>query len=224
MLKKLLYSAALLTVAGFSNAASITVTASVPLQSTDFDEVVSVAKFDDMGGDRVLNSVTFMLEGLLDGDAFLENLDAEPALIDVSLSSTITLSELVTNNTLVITLPTANAQFAASEYDGTTDFDGPSGTQISGLNNTQTEMETFTDAATLAIFTGAGDTIDLNLNAVATSFASGAGNLITQFRTDAGGNISVIYDYMETPVTAPAHIAILGLGLLAFARIRNAKN
>lgn len=220
MLKKLLCGVALLSMAGFSSAASITVTAAVPLQTTNFDEVVSVAKFDDMGGDRVLNSVTFVLEGLLNGDASLESLDAEPTIIDVSLSAEITLSELVTNTTLVITVPSDTAQFAATEYDGTTDFGGSSGTQIFGLNNMQTEMETFTDTTTLAQFTGTGETIDLNLGAVATSFATGAGNLLTQFRTDAGGNISIIYDYMERPVNAPAHIALLGFGLLAFARLR----
>ncbi len=222
MLKKLLCGATLLCAASFANAGSMTVSAAVPLQTTNFDAVVSVAKFDDMGGTKQLESVTFSLEGFLLGNARLESLDAEPSLVTTTLSVTLTLSETVTDNTLVITIPSLDEVFAASAYDGSTDFGGTSGITYEELTASQTESETYTDAMTLAMFTGL-DTIDLNLNALATSFASGAGNLITQFSTSAGGNIEVTYVYDDVPVSAPAHLALLGLGLLAFAGYRKAK-
>ena len=118
-----------------------------------------------------------------------------------------------------------NEVFNATSFDGDIDFGGTSGITYQDLTATQTESETFTDASTLALFSGAGS-IDLNLNALATSFASGAGNLITQFNTSAGGNISVTYNYDDnsTPVSAPAHVALIGLGLLAFAGYRKTRS
>lgn len=222
MLKKIICGATLLLAAGYASAATITVSASVPLQTTNFDQVVSVDQFDDMGGTRDLQAVTFSLEGFLVGNARLESLDAGPSLVTTTLSVTLTLSETVTNNTLVITIPTLDEVFNATAFDGTIDFGGTSGITYDELTASQTESETYTDAATLDLFTGMG-TIDLNLNALAESFASGAGNLITQFSTSAGGNIKVTYRYDDVPVTAPAHLALLGMSLLAFAGYRTAR-
>ncbi len=222
MLKKIICGASLLFAAGYANAATITVAASVPLQTTNFDQVVSVDKFDDMGGTRELESVTFSLEGFLEGNARLESLDAGPSSVITTLSVTMTLSETITDNTLVITIPTLNETFNATAYDGTTDFGGTSGITYEQLTASQTESETYTDAVTLALFTGV-DTIDLNLNALAESFATGAGNLITQFSTSAGGNILVTYEYDDVPVSAPAHLALLGMILLAFAGYRTSR-
>jgi len=219
MFKKLLCGAALLSVATFSNAAVMTVTetASVGLTTTNFDEVVSVNQFDDTMG--ALQSVTFTLEGFVEANASVESLDAAPAEVTTNISVTLTLTETILNNTLVVTVPSLSETFNATAFDGTIDFAGTSGIAYTGLTADQTETNTFTDAATLGLFTGLG-TVDLNLNALAESFASGAGNLITQFATQAGGNISVNYAYDVPSVSAPSHLALLGLGLVAFAGMR----
>lgn len=219
MFKKLLCGAALLSVATFSNAAvmTITETASVGLTTTNFDEVVSVNQFDSSLGD--LLSVTFSLEGFVEANARLESEDAAPAVVTTEISVTLTLTETILDNTLVVTVPSLSEVFNASAFDGSVDFGGTSGITYEELTATDTETNTFNDGATLALFTGLG-TVDLNLNALAVSFASGAGNLITQFQTAAGGNIEVVYEYRVPSVSAPSHLALLGLGLVAFAGMR----
>ena len=223
MFKKLLCGAALLSVASFSNAAVMTVeeNASVGLTTTNFDEVVSINKFDASLGD--LLSVTFKLDGFIKANARLESLDAVAADITTNVSVTLTLSDTVLNNELVVTVPSLSEVFSASAFDGDLDFGGTSGITYEELTAADSEMNTFNDGATLALFTGAGDTIDLNLNALGVSFATGNGNLITQFQTAAGGDISVIYSYDVPSVSAPAHLALVGLGLLAFAGYRKSK-
>ncbi len=219
MFKKLLCGAALLSVATFSNAAVITQTASVGIQDTNYDEVITINQFDSALG--TLNSVMFTLAGSVEGEIRVENTSLNSATdIEAVLSATLTLTDTVLNNTLVITLPAFSQTITGlTTFDGDIDFGGTSGATFGDLSDTDTQSATFSDASTLSTFTGMG-TIDLNLNALATSVADGGGNLVTQFITQAGGDITVVYDYDVPSVSAPSHLALLGLGLVAFAGMR----
>jgi hypothetical protein len=63
----------------------------------------------------------------------------------------------------------------------------------------------------------------LLFSALANSRAEGAGNIISQITTNANAEYSVVYNFSEqVEVNAPANLALLGLGLLAFARLRKA--
>jgi hypothetical protein len=223
MLKKILLGATFLAAAGMVNAATIEQEFDIPVQATNFDTSISFDEFDDMGGTRILNSVTFSIDGSVFGQASVESLDAAPATIVATLAATLTLTDQNMNE-LVVTIPSITNMFEATAFDGTIDFAGTSGIEFPDLSGTQFESETYTDGAVLASFIGSGTQM-FGFDAVATSSATGAGNIITQFGSQAGGLVKVIYDYTEVPVnvSAPSHIAMLGFGLLAFAGMRKVR-
>lgn len=223
MLKKLLCGASLLCAAGFTNAATITLTDNVAVATTNFQQTLSFAKFDTMGGTRVLDSVTFSIDGSIFGSAEVESRDAFPTTITTTLAANLLLIDSLMN-TLVVTIPSITNTFSATAYDGSLDFGGTSGITYSDLSANQYEEATYTDAATLAMFTGL-DMASFTFDAQATSSSTGAGNITSGFRSTAGGLVSVIYNYtdMSIPVSAPTHVAVLGLGLLAFAGLRKAR-
>lgn len=223
MLKKILCGATLLCAAGFTSAATIELSSNVALQTTNFNTSLSFAKFDTEGGTKVLNSVTFSIDGTILGSARVESEDAQSAILTTTLSAKLTLSDALAN-TLVVTIPSITNVFNASAWDNSTDFGGTSGITYLGLTASQSESETYTDAMTLAMFTGMGNAM-FTFDAAATSSATGAGNIISSFSTTAGGLVKVIYNYTDVPVTvsSPSHVALLGLGLLAFAGLRNVR-
>jgi hypothetical protein len=169
----------------------------------------------------VLESVAFEIDGTIFGSAEIESRDNEAATIITNLSAELTLTDAL-NNVLVVTIPSITQTFNATAYDGTLDFGGTSGTSFMGLTANQTNEETYTDSATLAFFSGAS-MASFGFDASATSSATGAGNITSGFSTSASGLVSVKYTYSTVPVSAPTHIAILGLGLLAFAGLRKSR-
>jgi hypothetical protein len=220
MLKKILYTATLLCAATFSNAGTITLTDTVALQTTDFTKTLSFANFDTLSGARVLESVAFSIDGSIFGDIEVESRAAAPSTITATLSAELTLTDALMN-TLVVTIPSITRIFNASAFDGVVDFGGTSGMTYSGLTAQKFEQSIYTDATTLAMFTGMGTSM-FTFDAAAVSVATGAGGITSVFNTTAGGIVEVIYTYREVPkqVTAPSQIALLGFGLLAFAGFR----
>lgn len=220
MLKKILFTATLLCAATFSNAGTITLTDTVALQTTDFSKTLSFANFDTMGGTRVLESVAFSIDGSILGDIEVESRDASPSTITATLSAELTLTDALMN-TLVVTIPSITKILNATAFDGVVDFGGTSGATYAGLTAQKFEQSIYTDATTLAMFTGMGSSM-FTFDAEAISVATGAGGITSVFTTSAGGIIEVIYTYKEIPtqVAAPSQIALLGLGLLAIVGYR----
>jgi hypothetical protein len=223
MLNKILCGATLLCAAGFANAASISFSQDVLVDTTNYTTSVDLSKFDTMGGTRVLESVTFSIAGSISGSAELESRDAQAATIEYKLESELTLTDALMN-TLVVSIPSLSDTFLATAYDGVLDSGGTSGASFFDLSASQYAEQSFNDAATLAMFTGS-DFATFAFDANATSAATGAGNLVSSFNTSAGGLVSVVYTYSDVsvPVSAPAHLAALGLGLLAFAGVRKSR-
>ena len=223
MLKKILCGATLLCAAGFTNAATISFSENVAVSTTNFATSVDLAKFDSMGGTRVLNSVTFSIDGEIIAGAEVESRDAQAATIVTTLSAELILIDSLMNQ-MVVSIPTILNTFNATAFDGNIDFGGTSGFTLTDVSATQYAEQSFTDAATLAFFSGTG-LANFVFDANATSAATGAGNLTTGFSTAAGGLVSVVYDYTDVtvPVSAPTHVALLGLGLLAFAGMRKSR-
>jgi hypothetical protein len=223
MLKKILCGATLLCAAGFSNAATIVFTNDVLIDTTNYTTSIDLQKFDSMGGTRVLESVKFSIDGSIFGSVEIESRDNQAATIDYKLEAELTLTDALMN-TLVVSIPSISDSFSATAFDGLTDFGGTSGASFMDLSANQYEEESYADAATLAFFTGM-DMATFSFEAQATSAANGAGNLVSAFNTTAGGLVSVVYTYSDVsiPVSAPAHIAMMGLGLLAFAGVRKAR-
>ena len=70
-------------------ASSVTYSDSIGLATTDWNQNVSVPKFDPALG--TLDSITFKLIGHVEGNARFESLDASPAVITMDLKATLTL-------------------------------------------------------------------------------------------------------------------------------------
>ena len=104
---------------------------------------------------------------------------------------------------------------------GDIDFGGPSGNSFLDLSGDDSDSNLIT--ADLADFIGLG-TIDLPVIGTGMSTGTGAGNLITQFTTDASAEIELIYDFtpiVEPPPTGgvpePMTSSLAALGLIALA-------
>ena len=192
---------------------------------TNWDALLTFNRFDP--GLGTLNFIKFTLAGDILGDVQFESLDSEPATVSTSLSSVITLFR-PDLSTIVVTTPVANNTDLVSEFDGVIDFAGNSGRTRTGLTASGSDFAISPPPGSdLALFTGLG-TISLPVYARGVSTASGAGNLITIFRTQAAANVSVTYDYTPTtpPVPEPSSLALLlfgGGGLAIGRRIRKGR-
>lgn len=220
MIKKILCGATLLCAATLSNAATIVLSDTVALQSTDFSTSLTFAKFDTMGGTRKLESVAFSIDGSIFGDIEVESLSAAASVVTTRLSAELTLTDAL-SNTLVVTIPSIERVLNASAYDGMTDFGGTSGATYAGLSASKFEQSTYTDAATLAMFTGMG-LADFTFDAAARSIAIGSGGITSTFNTNAAGIVQVVYTYekLVRQVSAPSQVALIGLSLIGFAGLR----
>jgi len=165
---------------------------SIALQPTNWDDFLSVPKFNVAGA--TLLSIDFELSGGAEGDAKIENLDAQAATIDTEFQATVTLQR-PDLSVIAISLPVAQFQDKLDAFDGLIDFAGLSGTKHLGIMASDVESFSTSSPADLALFTGAGS-IDMPCGAVGSSTASGAGNLITQFAVSAEASVEVTYNYI----------------------------
>ena len=214
MLNKILCGATLLCAATLSNAALIDQTTVINLAdtATDFNQAIALAQFDS--GLGTLTNVMLTVDGDLTTTASVTNADATPAEITINLSGALGLSYAMGASII-----------DASGSDSTTFTAAPSAVTVGGLNlDISAFMGSFSDMTTLGNFTGPG-TINLTYDASALSLVGGPGNIQTDISTVAGGTITVKYTYddgVQPPVgvSAPSHVALLGLGLLGFAGLR----
>lgn len=208
---------------GAASAATVSYSDTLDFQSTNFaDQVLSLTQFDPTLG--TLNSVSVTLDGTVLGNASGESRDAASATVTLNLSAEITASTAALDS-LAVVLPVASESFAATAFDGSIDFGGTSGVSLTGLTATESAFSMLT-GTDMAEFIGAG-TVDILIGASGIAYGSGAGNLITEFATEAGANVTVVYDY-DPSVTPPAPVPLpaglpllaLGMGALAIARRR----
>lgn len=215
--------AATLLPVGIAQAATISYDSSLPAQLTDFDSILSIPKFDSSLG--TLDSVLLTLTGNVEGALGLENRGPSVANITANLSSSISLRRPDDNSDLLVTLPAAMFNYTLPGYDGAFDFDGTSGLTEDDLSASDEDSATYTDAADLALFLGAG-TLDLPVFAVGTSSATGPGNVAQFFDTFAGASINVTYNYTENTTSVPEPGMTLGMlalggGMMAKRKLKN---
>jgi len=216
-------AAASLTAIGSANAATFMVMDSfdVDLQRTNFDVIGELQQFDPSLGQ--LQKVTFMLEGTVQGTAEVESLDAGPSEITANLSATITLNNAIDPGNpleLVVIIPTVDETFNATAFDGTFDFAGTSGATFDGLMGMDDETTVITDPADFVHYIGVG-TFAISIDALGSSSASGAGNLIARFETLASATAKVIYEYrVDGAVPVPGALVLMGTALAGFGASR----
>lgn len=219
MLRKILCSLIFIASTNVANAAIITQSQTITQSPTNFTENLTFDLFN-LGSGFELTKVSFSIDGDVFGSASVESLDASPSVINIELSVTLTLFDPF-NSPLVVSIPLFAQSFNAGAFDGTIDFAGASGASFTGLNASQLVTEEYTDAPTLIDFTGPG-TIMLDFVAQGSSSGSGAGNLVSQFATEASGTVDIVYEYHSTSVSVsePSVIALFGLGLIALGGMR----
>ena len=192
---------------GAANAGVITHTDTVPLQSTNFTKSVTIPKYN--GVDPLLK-IEFILAGHVEGDAKYENKDAEPATVTAELKASLTLQR-PDLSTLVVSIPTHYKVEDLPKFDGVEDFAGTSGRTYTGLSADKSESSSSTTAADKALFSGVGNIV-LPVDATGQSYASGPGNIASEFATSASADVTVKYYYDSgDQVPEPAGLALLGL-------------
>ena len=128
---------------------------------------------------------------------------------------------------LVTTNPVVSSVFNLAAFDGTIDFAGASGVDTGSVSASASDALTSTSAADFLLFSAAGGgVINMPVLAAGLSTGSGAGNLVTQFTTLAGANVTVTYNYTDAPTSSvpePGTLAMAGLGLLGLGALRRRK-
>lgn len=201
---------AVMAVAGYVQAAVLTTSYSDSFTGAayDFSDTMSLSQFDGSMGTLLSAELSWVFD--IDSTAGVENLSANAGSIDLEQEFTIVLD----NGTLG-TLATEGSSFTASEavtgYDGNLDYAGTSGFDASEAPQ-YTNGVTYTDAPTLAYFTGLGDVLfDVEGDVTISSefIGSGSGTLVQNWTTLGDGTLTIEYTYETagpTPVPSPAAI------------------
>lgn len=178
-----------------------------------------IDKFDSTLG--ALTSVRIDLSTAFSGDLKVENLGGRAATPQFTFNESVKVSS-ATLGTLITGGNSYSQTLSLARYDGTRDYQGASGvTQKFGVLNSADSIS-YTDAATLAAFTGAGK---LNLDVLGATSVTvlGSGNFGRSVPTNLDVGVTVTYEYTAAPVPEPETYAMLlaGLGLVgAIARRR----
>lgn len=206
-----------------ATAATVSFTDSFPpppdsVETTNWTTTLQLSQFDPSLG--VLTGVSFAAEARVDGTARAESLDMEEATITLTIGADveIDMSAASIGNFLFAGIGDSQS-FNLSAFDLAIDFGGTSGVDNIALAGSDSASQ---GAAPGAAFIGLG-MLDFGASASGASIGTGAGNLVTQFATNAGVDLTVTYTYEERPpvdVPVPAPLALMGLGLAALGMRR----
>ncbi len=180
---------------------------------------LQLPQFDSRLG--TLNQVTLTLFGQFQGSAKAESVNNGARQVTLNLGVELSLWDPETEGLLLQATPLVSNSFQASTYDGTSDFGGSSGRSFTGLTAAKSSTRSFSDAATLAHYTGAGMVTTL-LSARGASGYVSSGNIDARFSTQVSGYARVTYDYQAhqptvlqqlAPVPEPSTWALMFAGL-----------
>jgi hypothetical protein len=173
---------------------------------TDWTNSQSVAQFNpDLG---TLTGVEIVNDGDFTSQIQVESLDSAPSTVTGTVSGDLTLqapgvSSLVTSGSSSQSTPLA-------AFDGAIDFAGPSGHDFGPQTAHGSKSITLTDPADLAAYQGTG-TVTITESAMATSNATGAGNLLTKINSTAAAHVQIIYHYVPDNCLRPGQYTVIQL-------------
>jgi hypothetical protein len=175
-----------------AEAAQVTYSTTVAIQRTPWTNTVTLPQFDPFLG--TLQGVTVVLDYTIRSSSRIENLDAvpRPGVIHGATETLNVWDSLATS----LLGTTASVKFTNSlaAYDGTSDFGGASG--VSLARRTVTGSATNLVLGSLTPFEGVG-TLPFAIEAQGTGFALNVVTFLQQVLPEAGGTLTVIYDYEE---------------------------
>ncbi len=171
---------------------------------TSFTQSGTAAQFDPALG--TLTAVDLVHTGTLTSRIQVESRDPAPATVVGNVDGTLTSSGPGVGG--LVLRPISTQSFNASAFDGVVDFGGTSGKDFGGVPATDTKAITLTAPGDLAAFIGTG-TVSFSESAVSSSFASGAGNLVSQVSTGASSTIDVVYHYLPQGNLKPGQYTVV---------------
>lgn len=213
---------ALLACAVSAQAFNVQIVTPIPTTPTDFSTIIPIAKFDPALGQ--LTMVTVRLNASLDASLIAENRSNAPAMITGNVTESVSLTPPVGPVLMGSHATTPVTPQSVAAYDGipfTNELPngpfGPDTFRWTIVNGVVDQSNVYTMPADLALFTGAGMTLNYTL-AGDSSFmlSSNTGNIAALATATVGGQIIVTYEY----IPEPASIGLLAMGALMIVRRR----
>lgn len=171
---------------------------------TNFNQQGLVNQFDPTLGE--LLRVEIIHEGAITSEVKVENTSpTSGSTITGTVSGTLRLTAPNVDST--ITLQENVGNYAAGAYDGAIDFTGGSGTSF-GVNTAEGSRTIVLTGADMDAYKGTG-LLDIAEEAVATSMATGGGNLVVQLESTGRARIRVVYHYVPSNCLKPGNYTIV---------------
>jgi hypothetical protein len=164
-------------------------TLAVSDRTTDWNTVVTANQFNPAFGS--LLSVNLTVVGDINAGLAVENLGSTSSSIGLTETADITLT-LPGGLGVATAAPSINSTTDLAAFDGTIDFAGPSGENLTGL--TASESTTLDESGYLPAFIGTG-TIGLPISAISPSILTGPADLASELLTEAGATVTISYTY-----------------------------
>lgn len=185
-------------------ASTLTKTVTFDKTQTNFSLTKGLDKFDPSLGQ--LESIEIKHAGSITSEIKVENFSNESQSdINGTVSGTLTLTAPGVNAPLNVS--GSAGSFHASKYDGAIDFTGTSGKSFGEKTADNSDTITLTGAAMNA-YVGTGQ-VQITEDAIATSTATGGGNLDVRVRSTAKSTVTVIYHYKAYDCLPPGQYKVI---------------